>query len=463
MNDSPVIRLIAANRLCIGCGVCSAVCPRKNIEMTWNEQGYYTATQSGGSCPTTCDLCLRVCPFADSNANESIIAESIFGKQSKLQENSLVGNFRSCWVGYSSQVEQRLNGASGGLATWYLRQLLNDKLVDKVICTSPKLAPKPLFHYNICSTEQEIRQSAKSAYYPVHLAAALRTILETEGRYAVTCLPCYAKAIRLAAECIPRIRERLVCIIGLVCGHSVSSCFADYAAALAGKRSQPPSRVTFRTKNPQLPATELGTECTWPDGYVETVYWSEGPGEAWSGHWFTPNPCFYCDDIFAETADITFMDAWLPEYESDYRGTSLVIVRSELAQHLIEAGIASGEVKLDSCSPDDVARSQSGVVHYKREGLAHRLWLAKRRGIVVPEKRIQPRRVMNKEDEKRWNLEMKASAKGSVLWLKLQEPEAFTQRMRKYSWQQPQKGTGVTMMQVPRRILRKIKRMLRKQ
>ena len=35
--------------------------------------------------------------------------------------------------------------------------------------------------------------------------------------------------------------------------------------------------------------------------------------------------CLFCDDVFAELADATFMDAWLPEYAADRCGTNLVI------------------------------------------------------------------------------------------------------------------------------------------
>lgn len=33
-----------------------------------------------------------------------------------------------------------------------------------------------------------------------------------------------------------------------------------------------------------------------------------------------PRACNYCDDVFAECADVTCMDAWLPEYSQDHRG-----------------------------------------------------------------------------------------------------------------------------------------------
>ena len=45
--------------------------------------------------------------------------------------------------------------------------------------------------------------------------------------------------------------------------------------------------------------------------------------------YFKLNPCNYCDDVFAELADVVFMDAWLPKYSKDPLGHSLVINRNK--------------------------------------------------------------------------------------------------------------------------------------
>ena len=44
---------------------------------------------------------------------------------------------------------------------------------------------------------------------------------------------------------------------------------------------------------------------------------------------FAQKCCNYCSDVFADQADITFMDAWLPEYKEETEGTSMMIVRSK--------------------------------------------------------------------------------------------------------------------------------------
>jgi len=119
---------------------------------------------------------------------------------------------------------------------------------------------------------------------------------------------------------------------------------------------------------------------------VRRIFWNEGNAEAWTNRWFTPEACNYCDDVFAECADVTCMDAWLPEYSRDSRGTNLVLVRSPAVREVLERGQG---ISLDPIPLDRVVQSQAGVVAVKREHLAYRLYLDRQE---VPEKRVAPAR-----------------------------------------------------------------------
>jgi hypothetical protein len=123
------------------------------------------------------------------------------------------------------------------------------------------------------------------------------------------------------------------------------------------------------------------------------------------------------------------MDAWLPEYSSDYRGTNMLVTRSELAEEVITSGIASGKVKLSEVSPDDIVRSQSEVVANKRRGLAHRLWLAEKQGVFVPRKRVTPKREHSLQSALRWRRYMTSSSVGRAAWANRSGMESFRLRM----------------------------------
>ena len=62
---------VVANNLCIGCGLCAAICPGQNLRIELNEFGEYVAREQDSSCPDTCSMCLDVCPFYDQSENEA--------------------------------------------------------------------------------------------------------------------------------------------------------------------------------------------------------------------------------------------------------------------------------------------------------------------------------------------------------------------------------------------------------
>ncbi|GLI36460.1 hypothetical protein DAMNIGENAA_38930 [Desulforhabdus amnigena] len=108
---------------------------------------------------------------------------------------------------------------------------------------------------------------------------------------------------------------------------------------------------------------------------------------------FKLKSCNFCDDVFSELADICFMDAWLPEYAEESAGTSLVITRSALAERIIrEAGIKNGKCDLQEIPVEKVIESQSFVVITKREMLQHRLWVESKKGRIIPQKRVTPKK-----------------------------------------------------------------------
>lgn len=384
MEQRNVVYEVVKNDLCIGCGVCAGVCPAKNLQMEWNEFGEYNPVEKG-TCLENCSLCLEVCPFAKGNDNEDVLGKSLFGAVPGIKHTVETGYYLSSLVGFS---RNRDIGASGGIASFLLEELLDKGLVDRVISVAPTGDPESLFQFRVMDKSEEVRQSAGSAYYPVHLSDAIRYIRDNPGSYAVTALPCFAKGLRLAAEKQPLLRQRVRFILGLVCGQLKSSFYTRYIAYLAGL-DEPLRKCHYRTKEPCQPANNYTFTCEGVSCKKGAIRWNEGVSQVWGSRCFTPIACNFCDDVFAEVADATFMDAWLPEYSKDPKGTSLILVRNPELLSTLDNKLGEGVI-LEPISVEDIIRSQAGVVRIKRQDLAYRLHKAMAQKKELPKKRVAP-------------------------------------------------------------------------
>jgi coenzyme F420-reducing hydrogenase beta subunit len=380
-----VLESVVSNNLCIGCGMCAGICP-------FNEFGEYVSRKQGGRCPDTCNVCLKVCPFSAQPENEDTLGTKLFANVPGIKHTPETGYYLENFVGYSTVHDHRANGASGGLATWILETLLNENLVDQVACVSPTKVTEKLFKFAICSSPEDIRKCSRSCYYPVEISEMIQHILSNEGRYAIVGLPCVCKAIRLAMQLNPKLQDRVKFVLGLTCGQTKSKFFAEYICALGGGDPKYLEQFTFRVKEPRRPASDFGMKFICQTGKNPpregVVFWSEGIDQIWNHRYFTPNACNFCDDVFAELADICFMDAWLPEYFPNWRGHSIVLVRGNALVEVLEESINNGSLSAKKLNIREVVKSQLGVLHSKRGDISRRIRLSEKDGQITPKKRL---------------------------------------------------------------------------
>lgn len=372
---------------CCGCGVCTGVCPQNALEIRFNEYGEYKPYLVG-KC-TDCGLCSKVCPFVSGNPKKNDIGESQFAGVPHIKHTSETGYYLDCFVGYSAVNGHRKNGASGGLATWTLETLLRLGEVDCVACVKPRRGGHPLFEFASCQSAEEVRSCSRSSYYPVQLSGIVRQILSAEKCYAVIGLPCVCKALRLCAQASPRLRDRMKYVLGLTCGHGVSAYFSEYIFAMADGTADELDGVVYRVKDPYRRVGDFGLGFVGKkdDGeYEKKITWSQGPGFAFMNRYFTPLVCDLCDDAFAECADATFMDAWLPEYSDDREGHSIVLTRSRMVQSIIREH-GRTECVLTPIDVSGVIQSQKGALRFKREELPVRMQICRRSLDSHPAKR----------------------------------------------------------------------------
>jgi len=385
-----VVNQVVDHDLCIGCGVCVGVCPSKLLTMAWRQNGDL-GVAIDGDCPPSCNLCLKVCPFYSGNPNEDDLAKGRL-KTAELTHDGVIGFISKASVGYTTNTTQRLRSASGGIITSVLRELLDTRMVDSVICVGPGDQEDRLFEFQEITDSAELDKCASSKYYPVDVATVISR-LQTKSsnrKVAITGLPCTLKGIALAAQTLPRIRKQIIFMIGLVCGRLPNKFYTEYLTTLSiGDRSA--LNVDYRSKYKTNTASnfsfiarsnarQVGKRLPF-DSVVSTAY---------SNDMFQHNSCNFCDDVFAEIADLTVMDAWLPEYTLDNRGHSIVISRSTILDNLLEKMRHAGQLEMSDISIDSVKKSQLGVIDKKRQQLQYRLSRSVERGDIIPTKRVQP-------------------------------------------------------------------------
>lgn len=374
-----VVDKVVNQGLCIGCGVCAGVCSMSVLSIRFNQFGEYNAYENT-PCNVNCGQCLKVCPFFFENDNEDVLAKERFIEIPGIKHRKETGFYLSSYYGYSLENSHRARGASGGLATWLLENLLIQKKVEYVVCVTSSNDYEKLFKFQIFNSVQEIRNSAGSVYYPVELSEAVKFFLRRDASFALVGVPCFIKAIRLAQKTKSELNERLRYLIGLVCGQTKSKHYTCFIASMAGVNGIL-SKVFFRKKDQSRSADNFAFQAENVKGEYGEILWQDRVGDIWANRWFTPQSCNYCDDIFAELADVVFMDAWLTEYVKDSRGANLVIIRNPLINELFKSASLEKKIYINEIPIEHSIESQAGLLLTKRRQLAYRLFLDQRCGV----------------------------------------------------------------------------------
>ncbi|MDC0440715.1 Coenzyme F420 hydrogenase/dehydrogenase, beta subunit C-terminal domain [Gammaproteobacteria bacterium] len=386
-----VVSEIVDNDLCIGCGICVGICPSNLLEMSWQDNGDL-APEIDGKCPPSCNACLTVCPFGDYSLVETSMASKDFGHNNRIKKDLDLGLYLETYVGHSLIDHHRKNGASGGMTTWFLESLLETKAVDAIISINQSNDQKELFEFQAIDNIQTIQSAAGSVYHPVDMANVINqmNLKGIEKNYAVVGLPCFIKGIKLAMQTMPRLRRRIKFTIGLTCGHLPNKFYTEYLSEISGVNSDELQSVDYRIKKKTTRAGNFKFQATSNTTNSGSELAFSDISNIWGAGHFGMNACNFCDDVFSELADLSVMDAWLPEYEHDIDGSSLMIIRNQELVKLLLDGMRLKTCKVDSIDATEVKKSQSGVIFHKKYLLEARLFWAGLKGLKIPKKRVQP-------------------------------------------------------------------------
>lgn len=404
-----VVQTVVANEMCSSCGVCAGRCPTDALSMEIQRNGDLAPSLDAARCKDKCHICLDICPFSQGLYNPRDRNSELFSLVSDAKCDEDIGWHTGSFVGYRRDETLRRISSSGGLATWCLESLLKEGLVTRVAVTRlAKNRDKGFFEFHAASSIDELRQSAGSIYHPVEISEIIGEIVsDRDNRWAIVGVPCLCAAIRNS----PGLRKKVPFVIGLACGMYQNTFYTEMLLAESGVDRANIRNIEYRRKSDGGPPSDFRFRGTDNRGVGKEVAYLGLPFFLGKNAFFRLNACNFCMDVFAEVADACFMDAWLPDYSGDPRGTSLVVTRNKEIDKLFQQGLGKGEIFIENISTESVLASQRGHVRRKRE------LIYMRRGMREPD---DTRRELKATAVEKftWLIQRRAQKRSKTAWAK---------------------------------------------
>ncbi len=374
-----VCDIIVPAGYCVGCGICAGICPVNALDMKWNERGCFEAMIDRAKC-IHCSKCLKACPFFNENMDETAHAVKRFGPVQNYLFDQVIGFYLCLLEGWVTDSRHRFDASSGGVTSWLAAELLQTKKVKSVCAVRPVDGSirGRLFEYFIADSPEDIWQSGKSAYYPIEISEVIQKLKEMSEDFAVIGLPCLLKGLCNVLNMDNELRKRCKFLIGIFCGQQKNKYFAEYCARLGGAAGDI-IKARFRVKEKSYHHLNHKLEFSYlKDGQQLTgcTFQDEGMARIWGLDCFKINACNYCDDITAETADVSIGDAVSGKNAS--KGANYIIVRNHEIKDLLDKGHKQQRLSVNKTQLKKVKKRLSGCVKIKRSDLSHRLYCQKK-------------------------------------------------------------------------------------
>lgn len=457
-------KTVIDNGYCIGCGACSFA-SKGLFEVKKNSNGLLEAIVSNNQLGQIDYNVTSVCPFYNKDYNEDVIGKEYYMNIDNIKHNNYIGYNLINYAGYVRQGDFRRKGSSGGFGTWIASKLLEEGMVDKIIHVKSSSNSDLLFEYKISSNLKETQEGSKSRYYPVEMSKVLDYVVNNDYNYLFVGVPCFIKAIRQLQNQYPILKERIKYTLGLACGHLKSDFFAKSMAWELGIHPNDLEQIDFRVKNEEKFANNYSIKVSGKFN-GEKVSIESLTKELFVSNWghglFKYKACDYCDDVLAETADVTIGDAWLPEYSKDFLGTNIVTIRSESINNLFIK--YKDEIHIDKITSEQVFQSQAGGFRHRREGLSYRLYLLDNSGLWRPLKRVNPDSRISRNRKKIYEKRIELAEKSFVAYKNAIENNDFGTMPKKLrtlilEYDKIYRGNG--LIYFAKRVFRKLRLILK--
>ncbi len=359
---------IKKSSLCLGCGVCTAL--DNNLSLIekngMREVNFIGLDNLGKITPTEC------CPALEPNLNE--LSKYKF-KSSLSSEKIDMGIYNRIYLAASNNKEILKKSSSGGVITEIALYLLENDLVDGVICQIMEYSlfgPRP--KSIIARNEEDLIKAQGSKYCPTSIDDALREAISKNERYCLIGLPCQINAV-LKAEKHGLIKKNLIkYTIGNFCGGFKDYRELDDLIVRNGKNVSNVNHFQFRGDGqPGFLKISDGQ-----NDDIKIKYPNYGAGSYVNKF----DRCTLCIDATALLADFACGDAWLDEKSKKIDQGSLIISRSKNADLILKTMIEEKKIVAFESDENDVRISQkdnmySKIFRQKKRRIIYKLFFQK--------------------------------------------------------------------------------------
>jgi len=356
------------------------ICPYNALEMSDNLDKCIPVLK--GIC-NKCGLCYDACPgkyvsFPDLNRD-------IFGKKTE----SFLGNHKELFVGHATDKTIWEKGASGGVVSAILINLIESGEVDGAIVLGTSAERPWQTEVQIVRDKDSILAASQSKYVISPVNTILRELKEKNGKFAFVGLPCHVQALRKLEKIKPDLTNKIKYIVGLYCGNNM---YFNATKSLLRRFGVNDLR---EIKSLEYRAGE------WP-GKFEVILKN---GKKYSIKKFFYNyliqfyiakRCLLCIDLSNEFADISVGDGWLPEFKEKGLGWSVVVVRTNKGKNVLDNAVKNKALFLKEISEKQALNMHSHGLDFKKKGAFIRLKLRKMKGKAVPDYEVNSPKISTK-------------------------------------------------------------------
>lgn len=352
MSDTPNLKQIVDQHLCMGCGACAAARPDAIKMVDTTDHGRRPVLRKGMSLEKAPDIA-GICP-----------GREIHFAPARNYDEAAWGPVLEVWEGHATDHELRFNGSSGGvISALALYCLEAGETAGAVQVRARK--DQPLLNETVISkTRSDILEATASRYSPASPCEKLADVRKDGRRHLFVGKPCDVAGATRLMEKDPVLAKSVALTISIFCAGTPSTAatrelldsmgVADDATveSVRYRGRGWPGRMTARFRQGDKEAVQSAS-----------MSYEKGWGEILQKH--TQWRCRLCADHLGEHADLSIGDPWYRPIQKNEPGDSLIVVRTQRGRRMLRAAVAAGYLALESRTVKTLAASQPNLERTK--------------------------------------------------------------------------------------------------